>query len=352
VSEDPFESVIGQERAVRLLARLAASEAAPHALLLCGPDGTGRAAAALAFIKALYLRTVGERSVRRIESMSHPDVSLMFPLTRAGRQTEPETLRKIVRDPYGTPRPENAALHAIEQVRDLKHRFSRSAYEGAWRSAVILHAEKMREEAASALLKVLEEPPTRSVIVLTTSAPDALLPTIVSRCQMVRFPHLSEASISTALQKQVELEASRLAFIARACNGSYRQAWEMAQDDSDDMYERAFRFLDALLWGEPSLTYAAIEGLTSDKERTLSMLSAAALWLRDVMLSQAGILSVTGEQAQRLEKLSAVFDAERIREALADIERLREMNRRNVNLHAGVVTFWNRLRSYAQGVAA
>lgn len=351
---NPFGSVVGQDRPKRILARLAESGAVPHALLFCGPDGTGRTAAAFAFIKTLYAREAGTRGMGRIDRLSHPDFSVLFPLTARGRQNEQEILLRLIRDPYGSLRPENAALHAIENVRDLKHRFSRSAFEGGRRSTVILHAEKMRAVQASALLKILEEPPEGTVMVLTAPSPDALLPTIVSRCQVIRFQHLPEPVIVDTLAALLGMESSAASFIARVCGGSFRRALEMATDTSDDdLHGGALRFLESLLWGDPYRTYTRIEELTADRERTLAILSAATLWLREVLLLKAGAEgSDDASKDPALAKIANAFQVGHLQESLADIERLREMNRRNVNLHAGVVTLWHRIRSFAEGVPA
>ena len=354
----PFDTIVGQDRARRLLARLSGSDKTPHALLFCGPDGTGRAAAALAYIRALYARTSGERAVGRIETLSHPDFSLLFPLTAKGRQSEQGTLLGLIQDPYGSPRPENAALHAIDRIRELKRRFAYRAFEGRWRSAVILSTEKMREEAASALLKLLEEPPEHSVMILTAPSTDAVLPTIVSRCQIVRFPHLTEGVIADALRAKLEVDPTRADSIARGCGGSFRRALVMAEEATEDLDDRAYRFLEALLWGDPERTFTAIEQLTPDREKTLEVLSAVTLWLRDLLMSHAGASSMgaggpgSEVRQQRLDALGAVMGVEQIRETLETIERLREMNRRNVNLHAGVITLWRRIRSYAEKVPA
>src|SRR6202011_4856037 len=108
---------------------------------------------------------------------------------------------------------------AIDQIRDLKHDARYPPYEGKWQIFVIEDTEQMRAEAANSLLKVLEEPPASIVIILIAESTEALLPTLVSRAQLVRFTLVSPEEIARALVAQAGVPAERARFLAAMAGG-------------------------------------------------------------------------------------------------------------------------------------
>ncbi|MDA0745969.1 MAG: DNA polymerase III subunit delta' [bacterium] len=353
------KAVVGQHRVVAILTRMVQSKRIPHALMFYGPPGMGTVAAALETARSLHCErpdggSCGTcRGCHKTEALNHPDFSLLFPFpSRVTQEAERMALQGVLSNPYGYSFPEDSTVLSIERIRALQKQFSYGSYEGAWRTAVILHAERMRPEAANALLKTLEEPPGRSLLILTAPSQDAMLPTIVSRCQGVKFAPLATRDVEGALVAEAGVGAEETGFIARASGGNLRLAREMAGGEVREAQDRAFRFLDALLWGEEYKTYTALEQLVSDRQGTMQMLDGAELWLRDVLL-------VSGDNAEyvshhgRLDdvkRLAEAFTMDRLQETVSKIESLREMNSRNVNLHTGLVSLWRQVRRYGQGV--
>ena len=162
-----LDAIRDQAEAVTLLRRAIASERVAHAYAFVGPEGSGRKATALAFASAL-VAPQGGPAAARVERGSHPDVHLLGP-------TPPPS------NPKGTP-----ALR-IETIRELERRASLKPAEAAWKVFIVDEAEKMTASTPQALLKTLEEPPARTVIVLVLSQLRALPATVLSRCQVVRF---------------------------------------------------------------------------------------------------------------------------------------------------------------------
>ena len=349
--------LVGQSRVVGRLEMLLQKARIPQALLFLGPDGTGKTAAAFAFARALHCEASEAkpcdicRGCRKTATLNHADFSVLFPFTARVREASERTaLQTVLEAPYTYALPEDTATIPIDQIRDIQKRFAYGTYESPWRTAVLLHADKMRPEAANALLKTLEEPPEQSLLLLTSSHPEALLPTIVSRCQFVKFPPLGPQDIAQALSERNQLEEDRATFIARTCGGSLRRAQELASADIEDLQNRAYRFLDALIWGVESKTYAALEQLASDRQEAFLLLRGAEVWLRDVLLHQqdnADRISNAGQMAH-IQRLSEAFDLERLHETARKIESLREMNFRNVNIHMGLISLWRQMRRYAQ----
>jgi DNA polymerase-3 subunit delta' len=162
-----LEAIRDQEEAVTLLRRALSTERVAHAYAFVGPEASGRKATALAFAAALVAPRGGSAAAR-VERGSHPDVHLLGPTPPAG-------------NPRGAP-----ALR-IETVRELERQAALKPAEAAWKVFIVDEAEKMTASTPQALLKTLEEPPARTIIILVLSHIRALPATVLSRCQVVRF---------------------------------------------------------------------------------------------------------------------------------------------------------------------
>ena len=342
--------VIGQARAVRVLTDWVEKDRIPHALLFLGTSGTGAVAAALDFVQALHCRSDGAvacghcPACHKVETRNHPDSNMLFPFARRVEEDDMQAaLLEVWQSPYHYSPPGDNETIAIDRVRQMQRQFAHSAFAGGWRTALVLHAEQMRAEAANAMLKILEEPPDRSLMILVASPKDALLPTILSRCQFVKFPALLPADISTGLAAQ-GVDPTTADFIARTCGGDFRRAMAMTDGHVADRQDRAFRFLDALLWGQDERTFEALAKL--DREEALEILAGVEVWLRDALLLQCGRADEIANQADRVERLAEVFDLDHLMAAVKKIESLREMNHRNVNMNLGLISFWQRIRSF------
>lgn len=163
-----WETIQGQQEAVAFLRRAAEKDRVGNAYLFRGPEGVGKTLTANVFARALNCEGEGggpcDRcpSCRAIKSGSHPDVLFLTPSGKS---------RLIV----------------IEQVREMQRAAHLRAQRGGWKVFIVEEAETMNEAAQNSLLKTLEEPPERTVLILTTSRPESLKPTIRSRCQAINF---------------------------------------------------------------------------------------------------------------------------------------------------------------------
>jgi DNA polymerase III delta prime subunit len=192
-----LDAIRDQAEAVTLLRRAIASERVAHAYAFVGPEGSGRKATALAFASTL-VAPQGGPAAARVERGSHPDVHLLGP-------TPPPS------NPKGTP-----ALR-IEAIRELERRASLKPAEAAWKVFIVDEAEKMTASTPQALLKTLEEPPARTVIILVLSQIRALPATVLSRCQVVRFrPQLVAGAPALLPDMSGEAHARSLRLLAEA----------------------------------------------------------------------------------------------------------------------------------------
>jgi DNA polymerase-3 subunit delta' len=182
--------IIGHNWAVDLLAEHIARRQERHAYLITGPRGVGRRTLALRFAQGLNCErppSPGQpcldcKTCQRIGAMQHPDLSVVQ------AEHEGEVLR-------------------IDQVRDLQHSLALAPYEARYRVALLLRFEEAHASAANAMLKTLEEPPAQVVVLLTAMSAESLLPTIVSRCEVIRLRPLSLEDTSQGLQEVKHLPA-------------------------------------------------------------------------------------------------------------------------------------------------
>ncbi len=193
-----FESIIDQQIPVRILTTFLKTGSIPHALLFTGIEGVGKNTAALAFAMACNCTATPSlakpqhpdppateinspnpcgvcKSCRKIKSGHHPDVAHIKP---------------------------SGPFIRIDQIRNLYQMFVMKPYEAKYRVAILADAHKLNPQAGNAFLKMLEEPPAQTVLILTASEKTALLPTIVSRCQHIHFNPISRKHLAGMLMAQ------------------------------------------------------------------------------------------------------------------------------------------------------
>lgn len=359
----PIGSLVGQHRLVDLFRRMIERHCVPHAVLFCGPEGSGKAAAAISFARALQCSSEDLRCVpcgvcdncHRSIGLSQPDLTVLFPF--AGANPKPSELaerrRRIeeaIKDPYGYELPSPSSMIHIEPVRELIRMFTHGSYLGGWRTAVVLHADRINPNAGNALLKTLEEPPARSIIILTAPSADALLPTIASRCQCFQFPPVSTSELSSHLAETRGFSGDDTIYVAEMSGGNVRLALSIASDEANETQARALRFLTALFDEREFQTFLALEQLATQKQDVFDVLKSAEVWLRDVLH-----FKVFG--ADQIINRQCVADVERLANTVTDqtisvmaqqIERVREMNRRNINLQLSLTELWRKTRVTAR----
>jgi DNA polymerase III subunit delta' len=319
----PFRDLIGQHDARAVLQGALRSGRIAHAYLFVGPESVGRRAAALAFAQALLCRRDGDDACgscdacAKVAAGAHPDLRIIAP----GGRTESGAERRAV---------------GIEQVRDLKHDAAYPPYEARWKVFIVEDAEAMRAEAANSLLKVLEEPPAQSVIVLISESEAALLPTIVSRSQIVRFTFVPAAEIASALTARTGVPADQARFLAALSGGrpglALRDA--AAGEAALDFRQEVVRTLGAVAGGSPVRRLEAAETVSRRKDDLDRWLDTALLWLRDVAVWQAARDPALLVNLDRRDQIAAWADRARpdgVRDAAAAIEAAKTNLRANIN---------------------
>ena len=208
-----FKGIEGHETTLRRLWAAARADRLPAALLLYGPPGVGKAAAALEFARALHCERPGEdgacdacASCHASKSGADGDLKIL------NAQTQAQLLEED---------PEKQQHVKIEAVRHLIKDLEMRSFLGRWKIAIIEDAHTMQPAAASSLLKALEEPPPKTLWILVSSYRDRMLPTILSRCRAVAFRPLPDATVVGVLRARgvAPDEAARLARLSEGSPG-------------------------------------------------------------------------------------------------------------------------------------
>jgi DNA polymerase-3 subunit delta' len=203
-----LERIVGQDKAIGLLRAAFEAGRLSHAYLFVGPDGVGKETTALAFAQALNCERGGLSgcgscaACKMAAGLSHPDIHLIFPTPTTLKPAElGELIAEYARDGFREQDfGRKTAIVSVETIlSDVVAKANQRPYIGPWKVFIVADADTMTTEAANTLLKTLEEPPDSTVIILTTSRPNALPSTVVSRCQKIPFSSLSRSAIEEAL---------------------------------------------------------------------------------------------------------------------------------------------------------
>lgn len=325
--------ILGQERLVATLQRAIAREGVAHAYLFAGPPRSGRGTLARLFAQALNCQSAlggGDlpalagaatpavpcgtcRSCRKIERGLHPDVQVVSLASQeAGGSVG------------GRKDAQHTSL-SIDTIRELGPNLSLRPLEGRWRVAIVEDAEAMREDAANAFLKTLEEPPSFAVLILIVPEPGAVLPTIRSRCQVLELAPSSREALALALTARYGVAPAQARTLAALSGG--RAGWAIAASGRPEFFaERqvAFAAMLALLQGPVLDLFPFVDRLVERFKRGRRDEVRAELdaWLglwRDLLLLRCGcdelVLNVDG--VAQLRPLAGCYDVAQLREALA-----------------------------------
>ena len=322
-----FRDVAGHRRVIDLLAGAVGRHTLPPALLFSGPDGVGKRLTALALAQVLNCQrpvtlagdhrdACGEcPSCRRIARGTHPDVVVI--------------------------EPEDGTI-AIGTVREeVIGKSGYRPFEGQRRVFIIDDADSMNENAQDALLKTLEEPPAFSVLVLVSAQPDALLPTVRSRCYRLRFGRIGEEEVARVLRERHGMAEADARAASALSDGSVGRALAVESGRLVEARDAATRILRAVSSGRlpqrlqggkdfvaGTRAGAADRGTVSDRLRALSSI------LRDLELLATradGALVANADLRGELEAILPAFDSLRVLRAFSAVDRASVALERNAS---------------------
>ncbi len=259
-----FSQVLGQKHIKNHLTTSVDKGRIAHAQLFVGSEGSGTLPMALAYAQYILCgntnneNTGGNDSCNlKFKNFSHPDLHFAFPVTTSDKvKSKPvsnfylEEWRQLLdQQPYGNLFDWYKLLGVdnkqgqigVEEALQIVKSLSLKSYEGGYKVMLIWMAEKMNTPAANKLLKLIEEPPEKTVFILIAEDEEQIINTIKSRCQILHFPPLAEDAIVDALVKNYHIETSVATKIAHQSNGNYNKACDLIYQDSEDIqFEKWF----------------------------------------------------------------------------------------------------------------
>jgi DNA polymerase III subunit delta' len=322
-----FSKIPGHKDTITRLIRSVKEERVSHAQLFTGPEGCGSLALALAY--AMYIscedRTSTDscgtcKSCVKYEKMIHPDLHFVFPVIKDKKNAEPvsdayiEQWRDFVKQsPYFSVNDwfnyidvENAqGLIFASEAGEIIKKLNLKTFESDFKIMIIWLPEKMHPAAANKLLKLIEEPPEKTLFLLVSDEPDKLFPTIISRCQLVKIPGFTENEIRDYLKANFGTDDKKASEIARVANGNIIRAIGLNENEDVsiqnlDRFKNLMRFawkrdiISAIGWSE--------EMASTGREAQKNFLSFSLRILREnLMLSldqmKNDLVFLAGEEA-------------------------------------------------------
>jgi DNA polymerase-3 subunit delta' len=310
-------NLIGHQWAVELLKGHLAAGMQRHAYLFTGPQGVGRRTLALAFAQALNAvnpPAVGEfdgeeRTSQQIARMQHPDLNIL--------QVEADK-RDI----------------SVEQVRELSRGLALAPYSAPYKIALLLNFEHASHGAENALLKTLEEPPARVILLITAESAEALLPTTASRCEALRLRPVALPEVTAGLERRgIPPERARL--LAHISGG--RPGYALRLHEDEHFLEQRGLWLDEqveLIGGDRVTRFAYADQIAKDKERFTDALQVWLSFWRDVLLKAGGSDAPLAnlDRAAHIERIAAGVPLPQARALVAQIEDTAGLLRLNANV--------------------
>lgn len=275
-----FKSILGQSQPKKILTNALQNSSVAHAYLFYGPDGVGKKKLAITLAKALNCKGTDPldacdecESCLKIERGIHPDFFYLEPVK-------------------STPTAREAAIK-IEAIRELQKKLAYMPYEGKTKVVVIDSAELMNPQAMNSFLKTLEEPPSSTVLLLISSNPNRMLPTLLSRCQGIQFHRLSPSDIREILQSvrpdgEEPLTDSELDFRAHRAKGSVAQALAEDIEEMAALREQLLEVLEKVSFDRMDIVFAFAKAWARHTDQLQPLLNELLGLIRDLALYRSG----------------------------------------------------------------
>lgn len=349
-----FSLIAGQTEAKSALRQMAQSGRAPHALMICGPTGAGSLALGVSVARALLCARLSPggdpcescNSCRKTARYIHPDLHFSFPTVGANSlssESLPLWRQALADNPLMAPARWLQILGAENkqgnitrnECQSILQKLSLTSVEGRAKVLLMWLPEYLGKEG-NRLLKMIEEPPENTYFILICEQLEAVLPTVLSRCQLVRAPLLSDEEVRGYLQERLHLgpeQAARIAFLAE---GDLNRAIELTQNESQDNSEQLLDWLRKCWRGYgPDLVKWTEQFAAMGKENQKQFFAYGLHFLRELLiLRNAPDSAVRLQESERLTatNVNKVLDLEKI----AQIARIFDQNlyyaERNANL--------------------
>jgi DNA polymerase III subunit delta' len=337
-----FSAIPGLAETKKLLTDAVRSSHTAHAQLFASPEGGLNLPMALAYATYLHCQQRGDDACGQCPACSkslkyiHPDTHFVFPFSNVKGDKDEERLKAdllkswrtfLIENPFGDlddwtaayGGEDKQALISREESREIIKSLSLKPFESPVKVMIIWQPELMHPTAANGILKILEEPAAHTYFILVTNAADRLLPTILSRTQIITIPLLQNEEIKACLLDQGVAE-KHAAHLAQLAEGNLNLALKLReQDDEDDQAQRFAEWMRACY----RKNYSSLAGIADDYHQLdrmaqKNMLHYSISMLREALISQAGASSLhraQGEELKFIQDFSKVLSVKKIDKA-------------------------------------
>jgi DNA polymerase-3 subunit delta' len=337
-----FSDIPGQKEIIAKLVNSVSLERVSHAQLFAGPEGCGSLALALAYAQYVSCEKRSERdscgtckSCVKYEKMIHPDLHFVFPVIKNKKISDPvsdnyiEQWREFTSNgPYFSL---NKWLDSIEvgnaqglifasEASEILKKLSLKAFESDFKIMIIWLPEKMHLSTANKLLKLIEEPPEKTLFLLVSEEPDKVLPTILSRCQLVKIPSFKQDEIASYLVEHLRIHKAKADDISRSASGNLIRAIELCENEESSLLNlERFKSLMRFAWKRDiiSIINWSEELAAIGREPQKSFLSFSLRIVRENLMltldqKQNNLVFMTGEEADFSSKFHPYINKENI----------------------------------------
>ena len=248
-----FEKIIGQEHIQKHLVQSTENNRIPHAQLFVGKEGCGTLPMAIAYAKYILCSTSTNKEItaKKCDKLQHPDLHFAFPVATSDKVKKHPISNLFLEDwrsfisenPYGglfdwlqhIGVEKKQGNIGTDEAEDIVKKLTLKSYEGGFKVMIIWMAEKMNISASNKLLKLIEEPPSKTIFLLITEDEGQIINTIKSRCQALHFPKLSTTDIANALVNNESISENEALKIGHQSEGNYNKALHYLHNDSNEL---------------------------------------------------------------------------------------------------------------------
>jgi DNA polymerase III subunit delta' len=337
-----FSEIQGQKDIIGKLISSVRSERVSHAQLFAGPEGCGGLALALAYAQYVSCENRSPhdscgtcKSCVKYEKLIHPDLHFVFPVIKDKKSNESVSDNYITQwrvfakqTPYAGLNKWLASIDVgnaqglifASEASEIVKKLSLKAFESDFKIMIIWLPEKMHLATANKLLKLVEEPPEKTLFILVSEEPDKVVPTLFSRCQLIKIPSVNSADISGYLVEKLHVHKSRADDISRIASGNISRAVELCEDEESSLVNlERFKNLMRYAWKRDilSLTGWSEEMSAIGREPQKSFISFSLRLIREnLMLTldqmKNRLVFMTGDEAEFSSKFHPFITQENI----------------------------------------
>lgn len=301
----------GQPRVERVVRDFMQEETLPHSLLLTGPEGTGKALFAVDIAARLNCEAEENRpdgtcpACGKVSRLEHPDLHPIFPVPSGEwEKSMPAVIESRREDFYASGEFGGRARSiGIGSIRKVIETVSKHPFEGRRTVVIIFDAHLMTVEAQNAFLKVLEEPPPSSVLLLVTEFPDKLLDTVLSRCQHIRFDYLGREAVGSFLETFYSVERNEAKRISILSEGNLRRGIRFLEEGFVSLRADAASLLRVVVAGTGKDLLGESERIAREynRDEVRTLIEEMAVLVRILMRQHAQVASM--EEKKLLEEM-------------------------------------------------